>query len=79
MKELRRQGTDLKMRILSGIYGFIPNVVEDSIVMETVYVRSFLFLQWVIPIKKLWVFRKYYGKMDRLINTWTVTKYCVSE
>ena len=28
MKELRRQGTDLKMRILSGIYGFISKVVE---------------------------------------------------
>ena len=30
MKELRRQGTDLKMRILSGIYGFISKVVEAS-------------------------------------------------
>ena len=45
MKELRRQGTDLKMRILSGIYGFIPKFVEDSIITETVYVRSFLFFQ----------------------------------
>ena len=41
MKELRRQGTDLKMRILSGIYGFIPKFVEDSLITETVYIWYF--------------------------------------
>ena len=41
MKELRRQGTDLKMRILSGIYGFIPKFDEDFVITEYVHVRSF--------------------------------------
>ena len=76
MKELRRQGTDLKMRILSGIYGFIPKFVEDSTITEAIYIWSFRSFD---EIYQLWVFRKYYGKMDRLINTLTVTKYCVSE
>ena len=38
MKELRRQGTDLKMRILSGIYGFIPKFAEGSTITETIYI-----------------------------------------
>ena len=61
MKELRRQGTDLKMRILSGIYGFISKVVEALFDVSSTIIWILYSWHKTSIDKNFWHFRKYYG------------------
>ena len=61
MKELRRQGTDLKMRILSGIYGFISKVVEALFDVSSTIIRILYSWHKTSIDENFWHFRKYYG------------------
>ena len=61
MKELRRQGTDLKMWILSGIYGFNSKAVED--LFDVYRTNNWILYCWQSTSvgEDLWHLRKYYG------------------